>query len=367
MDPIKTYLRIKGPEAGDLELPENLPFNKILDQNTTEDDLQEVINPLFSKFLDGYSATLLMYGQSGSGKTFSTAQFINIIMPQIVPNQLEFAFLEISGDILKDLTTQSEQLKIYTKPTLNIINLTFHTQHFQTFLNQALQARRTEKTNLNSNSSRSHLLIIFRKSTQLFILADLAGSERQSKAKTSAHQLQDGCDINYSLLVLSRVVNSLRNQLFVPFRDSKLTQILQFSIGGTAATSVFSCISNNQSNNLETLNTIQFTKNIGGIKNQIVKAKVVKSHSLELKEMQEKYQKLVETSKECLQQVIVRAKERENELLKKFKKIYDDLVGFNNNIIHQQNQFNQEMELDQCTGDGFADIIGFLGVKEDEM
>ena len=95
-----------------------------------------------------------------------------------------------------------------------------------------------------------------------FLFVDLAGSERAKKTGAVGATLKEGININKSLLVVGNVISALREEgkknNFVPYRDSKLTRILQDSLGGNSRTSMIACVSPAECNRDETLNTLNY-------------------------------------------------------------------------------------------------------------
>jgi len=105
-----------------------------------------------------------------------------------------------------------------------------------------------------------------------FHFVDLAGSERAKKTGAVGATLKEGININKSLLVLGNVISALseegKKNNFVPYRDSKLTRILQDSLGGNSRTSMIACVSPAESNFDETLNTLNYASRARKIKNK---------------------------------------------------------------------------------------------------
>ena len=105
-----------------------------------------------------------------------------------------------------------------------------------------------------------------------FHFVDLAGSERAKKTGAIGATLKEGININKSLLVLGNVISALSDEgkkgNFVPYRDSKLTRILQDSLGGNSRTSMIACVSPAESNFDETLNTLKYASRARKIKNK---------------------------------------------------------------------------------------------------
>ena len=127
-------------------------------------------------------------------------------------------------------------------------------EQYKEYLEKALKNRAVGCTNLNERSSRSHLLIIIKLGKSQLTICDLAGSERISKTGAKDELLVQANSINSSLLVLGRVIQALvRKETRIAYRDSKLTRLLQNSLGGTAASLIIVCVSSEQKNIDETV------------------------------------------------------------------------------------------------------------------
>ena len=151
-----------------------------------------------------------------------------------------------------------------------------------TLLNYGLQNRATAATKMNHSSSRSHCLLCIQvkvmdslegnsRHGKLFLI-DLAGSEKVAKTKAEGQQLEEAKLINKSLTTLGHVINNLtdRNAAHVPYRDSKLTRILQEALGGNSRTTLVVCCSPSVRNIQETLSTLRFGQRAKSIKNRAV-------------------------------------------------------------------------------------------------
>merc|ERR1719282_776644 len=148
----------------------------------------------------------------------------------------------------------------------------------QNMFEKGLTNRAVAQTCMNTDSSRSHLVFIIsiyslNKETneQLvgkIVLCDLAGSERLKKSKSTGEREKEAIEINKSLSALGDAIEALTTrQKVIPYRNHKLTQILQDSLGGTAKTLMFVCCSPAQSNCEETLNSLRFAKRAKGVVN----------------------------------------------------------------------------------------------------
>ena len=155
-------------------------------------------------------------------------------------------------------------------------------------LSSGAKTRATGSTNMNKTSSRSHAIFTIyleRRSTSpesssevtlaKLHLVDLAGSERQKRTKAEGKRLQEGIDINRGLLALGNVISALGDDTrraangHVPYRDSKLTRVLQDSLGGNSQTVFIACASPADSNAEETLNTLKYANRARNIKNMV--------------------------------------------------------------------------------------------------
>eukprot|EP00913_Durusdinium_trenchii_P009743 g9152.t1 len=241
--------------------------------------------------LDGFNNCLCAYGQTGSGKTFSVLGADDPpesrgLLPRILQelfSRLEHidtqAEQEQIRDLLLPMNEKPAKLTVRHHPTLGIYvaglttNAVSSYQEVQSILDFGTKARSVASTNMNSASSRSHCIFTFnllksgggREQCASVNLVDLAGSERQKKTGTSGSQLKEGAMINQSLSNLALVINKLASfddekTDFVPFRNSKLTYILQESLSGNSKTVLIAALSPAFSNLEETLGTLKFAQ-----------------------------------------------------------------------------------------------------------
>ena len=264
-------------------------FNHLLHQEITQ---EEVFNTVGQRVIDGvlngYNGTIFAYGMTGTGKTFSMLGKYNYGKEQdsnenrgIIPRSLEkifehstedqdhdysisVGFIQIYMEMIQDLLNPDNKLiKIREIPGKGVFvdNTTWIpvknvTQAMKTF-KFGEQSRATAFTNLNAHSSRSHAVLLVkiekRKSNakssdrsltfSTLFLVDLAGSERVKKSKATAGRLDEAKKINFSLSCLGNCIQALSEKRkggigHVPFRDSKLTRLLQDSLGGNSKTSM---------------------------------------------------------------------------------------------------------------------------------
>ncbi|XP_068719080.1 chromosome-associated kinesin KIF4-like [Montipora capricornis] len=281
-----------------------------------EDLYNKTVVPLVEGFFKGYNATVLAYGQTGSGKTFSMGTAFTLcnetdetkgVIPRLIEtifqwieqrkNETEFflkaSFLEIHNGEIHDLLNpcQSDESRIAVRDThdggIKIAGLQELTvtcgEDLIRCLEQGSASRATGATAMNSRSSRSHAIFTItleQKELQgselrkaKFHLVDLAGSERVKKTHAQGERFKEGVNINKGLLALGNVISALSDELrksnaHVPYRDSKLTRLLQDSLGGNSNTLMIACVSPADSNFEETLNTLRYADRARQIKNK---------------------------------------------------------------------------------------------------
>ncbi|KAK0136488.1 Chromosome-associated kinesin KIF4 [Merluccius polli] len=279
-----------------------------------EEVFTAAVSPLLCGLFKGYHATVLAYGQTGSGKTFSMGGTYTSaqenepcvgVIPRVIQRifqerdkladcetSLTVSYLEIyNEDILDLLCSSKDKLAISIredpKEGIKIVGLTekqvTSAEEMVTCLEVGNSARTVGSTAMNAASSRSHAIFTITleqrrgkdKSDSVVSklhLVDLAGSERQKKTKAEGDRLKEGISINRGLLALGNVISALGDEskkvTFVPYRDSKLTRLLQDSLGGNSHTLMIACISPADSNIEETINTLRYADRARKIKNK---------------------------------------------------------------------------------------------------
>ncbi|KAL8924959.1 MAG: hypothetical protein Q9172_002441 [Xanthocarpia lactea] len=308
-------------------------FDRVFDTQSRQSDVFDFsIRSTVDDILNGYNGTVFAYGQTGAGKSY-TMMGADIddedqrgIIPRIVeqmfasilrsPGNIEYtvrvSYMEIYMEKIRDLMVpQNDNLPVheeksrgvYVKGLLEIY--VSSVQEVYEVMRRGSLARATAATNMNQESSRSHSIFVITitqknvetgsaKSGQLF-LVDLAGSEKVGKTGASGQTLEEAKKINKSLSALGMVINSLTDgkSTHIPYRDSKLTRILQESLGGNSRTTLIINCSPSSYNDAETLSTLRFGVRAKAIKN---KAKINAELSpLELKTLLKKAQSQVTT------------------------------------------------------------------------
>uniref|UniRef100_A0A672RQD3 Kinesin-like protein n=1 Tax=Sinocyclocheilus grahami TaxID=75366 RepID=A0A672RQD3_SINGR len=312
-------------------------YDYVFDPTTEQEEVfNTAVSPLLSGLFRGYNATVLAYGQTGSGKTFSmggtyTSEQENESTVGVIPRVIrrifqekskcadcEFllvvSYLEIYNEEILDLLCTSKDKPIISiredpKDGIKIVGLTekevFTAHEMVGCLELGNSARTVGSTAMNAASSRSHAIFTIsleqrRKGDKSDVmvsklhLVDLAGSERQKKTKAEGDRLKEGISINRGLLSLGNVISALGDESkkgsFVPYRDSKLTRLLQDSLGGNSHTLMIACVSPADSNIEETINTLRYADRARKIKNKPILN--VDPRAVEMKRLRQQVQEL---------------------------------------------------------------------------
>lgn len=282
-------------------------FDKIFYQNSVQQEIYDYsITQTVDDAFNGYNGTILAYGQTGLGKSYtmlgpSVETESKGVIPRLVDNifhkirlgssNIEYTvnvlvmeiYLEKINDLLitdnKNLVIHEDKHRgIYVGGLSNVF--VDSDEDLYDVITLALRNRTSNVTNMNLESSRSHAIFQIKlnqkdlsnqliKLSTLFLI-DLAGSEKIDKTGAIGQTLQEAKNINSSLSALGNVINALSNDKssHIPYRDSKLTRILQESLGGNSRTTLILNISPNSSNELETLSTLRFGSRAKHIKNK---------------------------------------------------------------------------------------------------
>ncbi|TQE05407.1 hypothetical protein C1H46_008997 [Malus baccata] len=238
-------------------------FNKVFRTNVTQEQIYGDTQPLIRSVLDGYNACIFAYGQTGSGKTYTMSG------PDLTTEEtwgVNYRALHIRN---------KSQLNGLNVPDASLVPVTC-TQDVLELMKIGQKNRAVGATALNERSSRSHsVLTIHVLGKELATgsilrgclhLVDLAGSERVDKSEAVGERLKEAQHINRSLSALGDVISALaQKSTHVPYRNSKLTQVLQDSLGGHAKTMMFVHI-NPELNALgETISTLKFAERVASI------------------------------------------------------------------------------------------------------
>lgn len=298
-----------------------------------EDLYRECIHDMIEGCFQGYSASILAYGQTGSGKTFTMGSGMEYMEPSkegILPRAImhifqrcqryeqetdnpgtepakclvSCQFIEIYNETIYDLFTKenhdfrsqknADKHVVFENSNgeISVTNITTRfvrsAQETLECLREGALSRTTASTRMNSVSSRSHAIFtvnlqIERASTANVNLreqiraklhfVDLAGSESLKRTGATGQRAKEGISINSGLLVLGNVISILGDPIkkgaHVPYRDSKLTRLLQDSLGGNSRTLMIACISPVDRDFSETKSTLNYAQRARNIRNRV--------------------------------------------------------------------------------------------------
>ena len=288
-------------------------FDRVFEDNTTQSDVYEgTTKNLLDSVLDGYNATVFAYGATGCGKTHTitgTPQQPGVIFltmqdlfekieerSQDKATELSLSYLEIYNETIRDLLVPGGSkvgltLREDSNQAVTVAGLSSHhpkdVQEVMDMIVQGNEYRTVSPTEANATSSRSHAVLqinIAQKDRNADVnephtmatlsIIDLAGSERASVTKNRGERLTEGANINKSLLALGSCINALcdrRQKAHVPYRNSKLTRLLKFSLGGNCKTVMIVCISPSSAHFDETQNTLRYANRAKNIQTKVTR------------------------------------------------------------------------------------------------
>ncbi|CAN6839443.1 unnamed protein product [Brassica oleracea] len=265
-------------------------FNKVFGPSSTQEEVFLDTQPLIRSLLDGYNVCIFAYGQTGSGKTYTmsgpsinseehwgvnyralndlfhlTQSSQNTVMYEVGVQMVEI-YNEQVRDLLSDDGPIPDASMHCVRSTDDVLQL----------MNIGLMNRAVGATALNEKSSRSHSVLSVhvrgvdvKTDSELrgsLHLVDLAGSERIDRSEVTGDRLKEAQHINKSLSALGDVIFALAHKNpHVPYRNSKLTQVLQNSLGGQAKTLMFVQINPDEDSYAETVSTLKFAERVSGV------------------------------------------------------------------------------------------------------
>uniref|UniRef100_A0A6N2KAB3 Kinesin-like protein n=1 Tax=Salix viminalis TaxID=40686 RepID=A0A6N2KAB3_SALVM len=272
--------------------PTSFVFDKVFGPSSiTEAVYEDGVKNVALSALMGINATIFAYGQTSSGKTYTmrgiTEKAVNDIYQHILNSPerdftIRISGLEIYNENVRDLlnSESGRNLKLLDDPEKGTVveklveETASNDQHLRHLIGICEAQRQVGETALNDTSSRSHQIIRLTIESTLrensdcvrsFVaslnLVDLAGSERASQTHADGARLREGCHINLSLMTLTTVIRKLsvgKRSGHIPYRDSKLTRILQHSLGGNARTAIICTLSPALSHFEQSRNTLYF-------------------------------------------------------------------------------------------------------------
>uniref|UniRef100_A0A8B9XWP5 Kinesin-like protein KIFC3 n=2 Tax=Bos TaxID=9903 RepID=A0A8B9XWP5_BOSMU len=282
--------------------PVSFELDKVFSSQASQQDVFQEVQALITSCIDGFNVCIFAYGQTGAGKTYTmegtpenpgiNQRALRLLFSEVQEKASDWEYTitvsaaEIYNEVLRDLLGQEpqEKLEIRLCPDgsgqLYVPGLTeFQVQSVED-INKVFEFghtnRTTEFTNLNEHSSRSHALLIVTvrgvdcstglRTTGKLNLVDLAGSERVGKSGAEGSRLREAQHINKSLSALGDVIAALRSrQGHVPFRNSKLTYLLQDSLSGDSKTLMVVQVSPVEKNTSETLYSLKFAERVRSV------------------------------------------------------------------------------------------------------
>ncbi|QHO58112.1 uncharacterized protein DS421_3g87950 [Arachis hypogaea] len=281
-------------------------FNKVFGQAASQEEVFRDTQPLIRSVLDGYNVCIFAYGQTGAGKTYTMSGpslssksdwgvnyralhdlfHISHSRRNSIMYEIGVQMVEIYNEQVRDLLSTNgpqKRLGIWntTQPNgLAVPDASMHSVNSMTdvleLMNIGMTNRATSATALNERSSRSHSVLSIHvrgtdlKTNTLFRgclhLVDLAGSERVDRSEATGDRLKEAQHINKSLSALGDVIFALaQKSSHVPYRNSKLTQLLQSSLGGQAKTLMFVQLNPDVASYSGTISTLKFAERVSGV------------------------------------------------------------------------------------------------------
>ncbi|CAN8259863.1 unnamed protein product [Cochlearia groenlandica] len=275
-------LFVVDPSKQHKDARKTFQFNQVFSATATQDDVFLETQPLIRSVMDGYNVCIFAYGQTGSGKTYTMSG----------PPDIRTCSSEDDGLCLPDATMHS------VNSTMDVLQL----------MEAGEVNRAVSSTSMNNRSSRSHSILMVHvrgKDTSggtlssCLHLVDLAGSERVDKSEVTGDRLKEALYINKSLSCLGDVISALaQKNSHIPYRNSKLTLLLQDSLGGQAKTLMFAHLSPEEDSFAETMSTLKFAQRVSTVELGAARAHKETREVMHLKEQIENLKKAL-VAEEC--------------------------------------------------------------------
>ncbi|KAK9500315.1 hypothetical protein O3M35_001599 [Rhynocoris fuscipes] len=307
--PSRGVVEIFNPKEEERTNGKMFTYDSVYDCHATQKDIyDESVYPLVNSVLEGFNGTIFAYGQTGTGKTYTMEGINGTENKGVIPRSFEQIFTHISRTSDMQYLVRASYLEIYQEEIRDLLDSTpkkryelresadtgVYVKDLQSFVCKSVneiehvmaignQNRTVGATNMNEHSSRSHAIFIVtiemsdinsEIKNQVRVgklnLVDLAGSERQCKTGSSGTRLKEASKINLSLSALGNVISALvdgKGQ-HIPYRDSKLTRLLQDSLGGNSKTLMVANIGPASYNYEESLTTLRYANRAKNIRNK---------------------------------------------------------------------------------------------------
>ncbi|VDM96246.1 unnamed protein product [Thelazia callipaeda] len=302
-------IELHNPQEPDAP-PKIFTFDSVYDSRSSQMDLyDEACRDLVDSVLEGFNGTIFAYGQTGTGKTFTMEGnhnephlravipsayhhiFKHIAQSQNQQYLVRASYLEIYKEEIRDLLSRDPKTRLELKERLGTgvyvkdlsSFVTKSVEEIEDIISVGRANRSIGFTNMNERSSRSHaIFMVTVECSELGLdgqnhirvgrlnLVDLAGSERQSKTGSHGERFKEATKINLSLSALGNVISALvgGKGTHVPYRDSKLTRLLQDSLGGNSRAVMVANIGPASYNYEETLSTLRYASRAKNVKNK---------------------------------------------------------------------------------------------------
>ncbi|KAJ2711190.1 tubulin-dependent ATPase kip3 [Coemansia spiralis] len=304
-------------------------FDRVYGDESSQRDVYEgTTRGLLDAVMTGYNATVFAYGATGCGKTYTITGcpedpgVIFLTMQELFERvaaaedektiEVALSYLEVYNETIRDLLVDDGAaalplaLREDAKQSVTVAGLSEHVpnsvEQVMELMMRGNSNRTMSPTEANAVSSRSHAVMqvhVRQKgrasglqtdvTTATLSIIDLAGSERATVTKNNGARMREGANINRSLLALANCINALCDQKtkrHIPYRDSKLTRLLKFSLGGNCRTVMITCVSPASTYYEETHNTLKYANRAKNIKTTV--AKNTKSTQVHLAQYQTK-------------------------------------------------------------------------------
>ncbi|KAH0927561.1 hypothetical protein HID58_019817 [Brassica napus] len=307
-------LFVLDPSKPQKDARKTFQFNQVFAPTATQDDVFRETQPLIRSVMDGYNVCIFAYGQTGSGKTYTMSGPPGRSATEMGINYLALNDLFLICDKRKDMMTvvildYISTLDIRTCSSeddgLSLPDATMHSVNSTMDVLRLMEAgevnRAVSSTSMNNRSSRSHSIFMVHvrgKDTSggtirsCLHLVDLAGSERVDKSEVTGDRLKEAQYINKSLSCLGDVIYALaQKNSHIPYRNSKLTLLLQDALGGQAKTLMFAHLSPEEDSFGETISTLKFAQRVSTVELGVARAHKETREVMHLKEQIEHLKK----------------------------------------------------------------------------
>ncbi|KAJ4368569.1 tubulin-dependent ATPase kip3 [Didymella sp. IMI 355093] len=358
-------------------------FDRVFDDTTSQADIYEsTAKPLLDNVLDGYNATVFAYGATGCGKTHtitgtpSDPGIIFLTMQELFEKiserseekvtEVTLSYLEIYNETIRDLLVEdgSKTSLMLREDSNQAVSVAGLTSHRPTDVNEVMEMivrgndlRTMSPTEANATSSRSHAVLQINVSSKdrnasvnephtmaTLSIIDLAGSERASATKNRGARLTEGANINKSLLALGSCINALcdvRKHNHIPYRNSKLTRLLKFSLGGNCKTVMIVCVSPSSVHFDETQNTLRYANRAKNIQTKVTK------NVFNVNRHVKDYLKKIDEQRALIDELMRKQKDSDGASLAKFQKQNEKKEGIMRDAFIRLRQAYTDSETDR--------------------